>query len=65
MSPSVFKEVGSFCIITMVLKIWTAPPRDCRSLNGMLSSKCWRRLPLHPLYRDQYSEDNDSVMDDR
>ena len=31
----------------------------------MLSSKQWRRLALHPLYRDPSNEDNDSAMADR
>ena len=36
----------------------------CISLNGMLSSKRWRRLALHPVYRDPSKEDNDSASGD-
>ena len=35
------------------------------SLNGMLSSKSWRKLALHPVYRGPSNEDNDSVLGDR
>ena len=35
------------------------------SLNGMLSSKSWRKLALHPVFRGPSNEDNDSVLGDR
>ena len=37
----------------------------CMSLNGMLSSKRWRKLALHPVYMGLSDEDNDSVSGGR
>ena len=37
----------------------------CMSLNGMVSSKRWRKLALHPVCRDPSTEDNDNASGDR
>ena len=37
----------------------------CMSLSGMLSSKRWRKIVLHSVYRDPYNKDNDSATCDR